>query len=832
MWGVKARFRRVAVVLGASLLGMLALAGAASAAAFTVNSTADVALPSPTSNTCPATCTLREAVQAADNTGGANTIKLPAGTYKLTIPSTATDDPSTGDLDIYNTNGSTGGVALSITGAGASSTILDANHLDRYFAIDSPADSLSVSGVTVENGSQNDATPSANSSSSGNGGAVYNDGSLSIDQSVLTNNSAYGYGGAVDADTGAISTSITHSSVTQNSEQNNDGGAVSALSGTLTLTGDTFTGNVSYNYGGAIYADEQGNTLGAFNISSTVMSGNAADDPGGAMYLSNTGPITVASSEFSNNNSSDDAGGAIAATDTGRLTVSNSTFSNDNAGNDDGGAIYASSTDLSISNSAFTGDVADNGAGVYVDGTTSTAQQTITGSTFGYDTGGDDGGAIYDNSGDLAITNTTMDHDSEYKGGGIYYDSGDGLSMTNDTLDSNQASQYGGGIFFATSPSTGSIDLVNDTIARNTSYYGGGIAYPEEANSIENTIVADNSGQWTAGGRGDCYYDSPTDNAGAADQGGNLDSDGSCFALGSDQVAKDPRLGALAYNGGPLAGAPGEQVGLQTDALQAGSPAIGNAIAADCPATDERGVARSSVQGKCDIGAFQTAPAALSLSKSAPSSATVGAAFKYTITVSDHGPGPSTTTTVVDQLPAHTTLYGADPSAGSCSSSGSPAKVTCDLGVLSNGASAKVALLVSVSTAGQVTNTARASNDQGASAHASATTKITPAKATGTHPTAKTANASDISQHAAKLTGQVSTGGQPTSYFFQYGTSTSYGATTALARITSSETVSQMITGLSAGHKYHYRLVAVNDSGTSYGADRTFTTKGKTEDKK
>lgn len=47
--------------------------------------------------------TLRAAVQAADNTGGASTITLPAGVYKLTIPSTAANDPSNGDLDINQT---------------------------------------------------------------------------------------------------------------------------------------------------------------------------------------------------------------------------------------------------------------------------------------------------------------------------------------------------------------------------------------------------------------------------------------------------------------------------------------------------------------------------------------------------------------------------------------------------------------------------------------------------------------------------------------------------------------------------------------------------------
>jgi len=56
--------------------------------------------------------TLRAAVQAADNAGGASTITLPAGVYKLTIPSTAANDPSNGDLDINQT------ASVTLTGAG------------------------------------------------------------------------------------------------------------------------------------------------------------------------------------------------------------------------------------------------------------------------------------------------------------------------------------------------------------------------------------------------------------------------------------------------------------------------------------------------------------------------------------------------------------------------------------------------------------------------------------------------------------------------------------------------------------------------------------------
>ncbi|HEX6106721.1 MAG TPA: choice-of-anchor Q domain-containing protein, partial [Gemmatimonadales bacterium] len=59
-------------------------------------------------------------------------------------------------------------------------------------------------------------------------------------------------------------------------------------------------------------------------------------------------------------------------------------------------------------------------------------------------------------------------------------------------------------------------------------------------------------------------------------------------------AAIDPRIGALATNGGPT----------RTHALQTGSPAIDAASSDLCPATDQRDVSRPQGAG-CDIGSFE-----------------------------------------------------------------------------------------------------------------------------------------------------------------------------------------------------------------------------------
>jgi phosphodiesterase/alkaline phosphatase D-like protein len=84
-------------------------------------------------------------------------------------------------------------------------------------------------------------------------------------------------------------------------------------------------------------------------------------------------------------------------------------------------------------------------------------------------------------------------------------------------------------------------------------------------------------------------------------------------------------------------------------------------------------------------------------------------------------------------------------------------------------------------------------------------------------------------QTSATVTGTVNPNGLATTWFFQYGTSTGYGSQTGSSNAgsgTTSTSVSASLSGLSPGTTYHYRLVAVNSSGTTQGADAVLTTSG------
>jgi hypothetical protein len=83
-----------------------------------------------------------------------------------------------------------------------------------------------------------------------------------------------------------------------------------------------------------------------------------------------------------------------------------------------------------------------------------------------------------------------------------------------------------------------------------------------------------------------------------------------------------------------------------------------------------------------------------------------------------------------------------------------------------------------------------------------------------------------IASFSATLNGSLDPHGLTTTVHFQYGTTTSYGLTTAPQSHTGNTylNISANISSLSASTIYHFRIVASNSAGTSLGSDRTFTT--------
>jgi len=94
-------------------------------------------------------------------------------------------------------------------------------------------------------------------------------------------------------------------------------------------------------------------------------------------------------------------------------------------------------------------------------------------------------------------------------------------------------------------------------------------------------------------------------------------------------------------------------------------------------------------------------------------------------------------------------------------------------------------------------------------------------------PTATTGAAMNVTYDGAALSGSVNPDGLDTTYWFQYGAGTNYGGTTASQDAgsgTNGIAVLSPVSGLAAMGSYHYRIVAVNSSGTAAGEDEVFST--------
>lgn len=221
-----------------------------------------------------------------------------------------------------------------------------------------------------------------------NGGAIHNDGgTLTVSSTAFTTNTADDYGGGIDNDEGDVT--LNASTFTSNSS---DGGGAIRNDGTLTINaGSAFNTNAANNlgWGGAIY-NKSGTTL---IINATSFDGNTANDTGGA--IRNQGDLTVNAGSSFDGNSAVDYGGAIYNTG-GTVDLTGVQITNNIATSKDAGGVYVNSSgSLTITDSTFDGnDSGRRGGGIWSGGSATLTNVHITNNTAAVD-----GGGVYGSSG-------------------------------------------------------------------------------------------------------------------------------------------------------------------------------------------------------------------------------------------------------------------------------------------------------------------------------------------------------------------------------------------------------------------------------------------------
>lgn len=293
---------------------------------------------------------LREAITQANNNPGPDTIILPAGVFKITRDPDSVLWDVTGDFNIKD--------SVTIKGAGAGVTIIDAQQKDRAFMVfgSSSTSPINVTfeGLTILNGY-----------TTGYGGGIfYGNANLRVVDSVITANRAGGNGGGIanEEHAAAGSAKVIRSTVNRNVAALDGGGiyvtADSLGQGSkLTVKNSTIRRNFASDNGGGIFAttltmtdstvadnscvDRGFNSIGGgifattATLSGSTVSGNSALQLGGGIraITANLTSCTVSG------NSSNASGGAMVVN---RGTLRNCTIT-DNSGQE-GGGVYSSAS--------------------------------------------------------------------------------------------------------------------------------------------------------------------------------------------------------------------------------------------------------------------------------------------------------------------------------------------------------------------------------------------------------------------------------------------------------------------------------------------------------
>ena len=374
-----------------------------------------------------------------------NAIDLVDGILTLDSDIAMTDDEAAGFVN---------GVAINknirIDGKGHT---IDAKNLGRIFSI-GEGFTVTLTNATLINGKAD------------KGGAIYNDGSLTLSDVKLSDNAADSYGGAVfNNGELVVGNSVFDSNdiVNRGSASVDYGGAAiyNWYDGTLTVSGSNFTNNIkNYKNGDRLVGAVA--TIGDATVSGSCFVNNAGRW-GGAISAS---------------------GYLIAGDDVNTLTVSGSTFKEN--GGLYGAGIFVAGSDFTVSDCVFDKNTAfgkgnmtpnnNNGAAIEVTDTNKAIAGTITGSKF-TNNKAQYGGAIDICEGNIKITDSIfVNNSADVEGGAIDINTVNGnpeVSISGSKFINNSAS-YGGAIVNVKDLTVRNTEFVNNTPDAIFNYVGFG----------------------------------------------------------------------------------------------------------------------------------------------------------------------------------------------------------------------------------------------------------------------------------------------------------------------------------------------------------------------
>jgi len=484
------------------------------------------------------TVSLRSAVEQVNvgTTDNDVVINLPVGNYNILLPQDPTFVPSgTSAATLFHPNRTGGAFTLNprnatnvvFQGAGAGSTVVDAQGLDRVFNLIAPQQDLSVTfnNLTIRNGFAGTfALPSTPAPPAGlltgaGGGILFNDLGFSRNANSLTLNSvAVQTNGAAEAGGGIMaynaSISLSASSV-QHNVSASIGGGIADYTGDFSITNGLITDNVAGSDGGGLHlADDLAGTAGSplavtITIDNSAINSNAAtfQGAGGGLYDVNGpgGRLSIQNGSSISGNTARFDGGGMEVED-GTVSVTNSTLNSNHSGEDGGAIDYDASSggSLNLVNNQINGNTAgSDGGGINNDsfGSNVNIAQTIFGNNVA---DGGFGGAISDPaSTNFKLTGVQNGNPDIFDnaafgggGGGIAISSSNGtylingVNMAGNRAGGASSGGVGGGAIY--NPSGSSFTLQNSTINGNIAPSGGGVQSQASTIQLASDVVTNN----------------------------------------------------------------------------------------------------------------------------------------------------------------------------------------------------------------------------------------------------------------------------------------------------------------------------------------------------
>ena len=246
-------------------------------------------------------CSLREAVSVANATAANDTINfaIPAGDPRCTA-GVCTIILRLGELVVNSA--ATAGTLTITSSTGASNLLISCFYRSRVFYLN-PGANLAIKGLTITQGNGEGAA------NSGLGGGIYNNGTLTLTNSTISDNQAVyrpGSGGGIYNNGGTTTLTLTNSTVSGNVAPTERGGGIFNNGGTMTFTDSTVSGNNGGLGGSGIY-----NNGGTMTLTNSTVSGNLSSSGGGGGIFNSSGTATLTNSTISGNSASFFGGGGI-----------------------------------------------------------------------------------------------------------------------------------------------------------------------------------------------------------------------------------------------------------------------------------------------------------------------------------------------------------------------------------------------------------------------------------------------------------------------------------------------------------------------------------------